>query len=207
MRLYFIRHAENQANVDRILSHRIVDFSLTAKGIWQTECLAQWLSYRRIVGIYSSPLKRAAQTAAILADRLGLSDPTILEDLRELNVGMLDGKRGAEAWELHDSIVRRWIAGEADARFEGGESHVELLQRLDRAIQLILSEARPVDDLQSVAVVTHGGIMECGLPWLCEDISVAQAQHGLLNTATVIVDSTQTGLACVQWGLAEHLRC
>ena len=57
--IYLVRHGENLANITKEFSHRLVDYSLTPKGIIQAEQTAAYFRDFHIDEIYSSPLKRA----------------------------------------------------------------------------------------------------------------------------------------------------
>jgi Histidine phosphatase superfamily (branch 1) len=70
--------------------------------------------------LFASPLRRAQQTAEIVAGRLG-GDVKTLDDLREVNVGDLDGRSDPEAWEIYESVLDDWRRGDHDRRFPGGE--------------------------------------------------------------------------------------
>jgi probable phosphoglycerate mutase len=205
MKLYFVRHAENKANIDRILSYKIVDLSLTALGIQQANSVAAWLSDKRIAKIYSSPLQRTMQTAEIIAQRLGLSEIIALEELREINVGVLDGKRDGASWEIHDSIIRRWASGESDLAFEGGESLVGLRERTKRAVEFVLRENSHLKADDGIALVCHSGILNYGLSWLCYDHNSSQVRPALAPTAIVMVEVKNDQLHCIDWGLDSHL--
>jgi broad specificity phosphatase PhoE len=205
MKLYFVRHAENQANIDRILSYKIVDLSLTPLGIQQANSVAAWLSDKGIAKIYSSPMKRTMETAEIIAQRLRVPEIIALEELREINVGVLDGKRDGAAWEAHDSIIRRWASGESDLTFEGGESLVGLRERTKRAVDLVLTENAHLRDDDGTALVCHSGILNYGLSWLCNHPAGSQFRPALAPTAIIIVEAKHGQLRCVEWGLDTHL--
>ena len=205
MKLYFVRHAENQANIDRILSYKIVDLSLTSLGIQQANSVAAWLFDKRIARIYSSPMKRTMQTAEIIAHRLGLPAITPLEEIREINVGVLDGKRDRAAWEAHDSIIRRWASGESDLTFEGGESLVGLRERTQRAVEHVLAENAHLNEEDGIALVCHSGILNYGLSWLCKHDNGMEVRPALAPTGIVMVDARNNQLQCIAWGLDSHL--
>ena len=88
-RLYLSRHGENRANLEGVLSHRVVDHPLTDRGRRQAAALAEWLAQRGTSAVYSSPLKRAMETASVVSERVGAPVFT-REGLREVNVGSLD---------------------------------------------------------------------------------------------------------------------
>lgn len=120
--VYFVRHGENPANLTREFSCRRVDYSLTEKGIQQARETARHFAEIPLAAIYSSPHKRAAETAAILAapHRLPVS---ILDQFREVDVGDLEGQPPSdELWAFHDGIFKEWLTGTPEITFPGGES-------------------------------------------------------------------------------------
>ncbi len=205
MKLYLIRHGENQANVDGVMAYKVVDYPLNIKGVQQAQYLAEWLTDKQIVRVYSSPLNRAFQTAQIVAERLGLTDITTIEELHEINVGVLDGKDDAASWKIHDLILWRWMNNEPEVVFEGGEDHHSLRARIKFALSQILAENTDLSDEQGVAVVAHGGIFTLGLPSLCTNLPVEQWGRGMGNTAVTIVEVVNNELNCLKWGITEHL--
>jgi broad specificity phosphatase PhoE len=93
--IYLVRHAENRANVERLMSHRVIDYSLTELGKEQADALGRWFLDRALARVYASPLRRARETAEYIARATGA--PIVeAEPLRELHVGVLDG-RGDDA--------------------------------------------------------------------------------------------------------------
>lgn len=121
-RLLLVRHGENRANLTKEFSHRLVDYPLTAKGRLQAEQTAAYLRGYPVTQVFTSPLKRARETAQLIAAGMGAS-VSVLEPFRELNVGTLEAAPPSTAsWRLHDDIVRAWADGDADARFPEGES-------------------------------------------------------------------------------------
>jgi probable phosphoglycerate mutase len=104
-RIYFVRHGENRANVERRMSWRVIDYPLTELGVRQAAAAAEWFRGRPVEAVYSSPLRRARQTAQHVARAVG-------GPVRELAVGALDGLGDAAAWAVHDAVVARWRLGE-----------------------------------------------------------------------------------------------
>jgi broad specificity phosphatase PhoE len=161
------RHGENVANLTRTLSYRVFDGELTAQGRGQAAELADYLAAPRggLIGrIVCSPLRRARQTAAIVAERLQAPVVAELEDLRELNVGDLDGRSDAQAWQIYSEVIDSWRAGQLGARFPGGEDCAELCGRLLRAL-LVVAGLSSAGDGQTL-IVAHGGALRAALPHL-----------------------------------------
>ena len=108
MRLYFVRHGESEANILRVISNRGYRYGLTARGQQQAAALAQHLQHVPISGIFSSPLRRAVETADILSRALGRSYH-ITDALCEYDCGILENKSDDESWRLPHNIAADWI--------------------------------------------------------------------------------------------------
>lgn len=107
------RHGENLANVTRTFSFLVCDESLTGRGCRQARDLAAQLAAGPAPDrIVCSPLRRAAETAAILAEALGTADVTADENLREVNIGSLDGRNDARSWDTYNSVLDAWRHGD-----------------------------------------------------------------------------------------------
>src|SRR5262249_11523888 len=124
------------------------------------------------------------------------------EALRELHVGVLDGRGDQHAWAEHDAIVARWRAGEWVARFPGGESYREAYDRLPSFLAE-LATRHPQGD---VAAIGHGGLFSTVLPRLCpvpehDGLSPLRLQ----NTAVTFVTHQDGAWACERWGGVDHL--
>jgi probable phosphoglycerate mutase len=109
-----------------------------------------------------SPLRRARQTAQIVGSQLGLPDAWEVDDLRELNVGLLDGRSDTHAWHTYHQVLAAWRAGHTHVRFPGGEDRNELCTRLRRALLAIADRSAGTTSL----VVAHGGSLRAALPCL-----------------------------------------
>jgi len=197
MRIYFVRHAQSEANVTRVLSTRGWKYPLTPRGREQAGVLGDELAGRGIGSIWSSPLQRAIETAAILAARLGVSITTDAA-LGEYDVGICEDRSDDEAWALLRSVEGRWDAGDLDARIPGGESCREIRARM----QTFIASTRQRYDGQDpvLVMVGHGGAFCRGLPAVLDNISpVFASSHGLANTSVVEAVSNGSTLVCVNW--------
>ena len=135
IRLYLLRHAENRANLTKEFSSRKVDYPLTAKGELQAQQTAQYFLDKEIEAIYASPLKRARQTAEIIAAPLHLP-VTVMENFREVDVGDLEnGPPSAEKWDYHNALIMDWMNGHPERRFPGGEDYFDLWGRMRDGLQ------------------------------------------------------------------------
>jgi broad specificity phosphatase PhoE len=160
--IYWVRHGENWANITRELSTRQVDYSLTPRGVLQAEQTAEFFRGQAVDAVFSSPLKRALETAAPIAAALGLP-VQIIEEFRELNVGALEDQLpGREAWKLHDDLLHAWLDDRGrDTAFPAGEDYHTMLARLVKGLRLAARYERAV-------VVAHGGLLYAALPDLVD---------------------------------------
>lgn len=162
-RIFWVRHGENWANLTKEFSCRKIDYSLTPRGQLQARQTGAYLAGQGIQAVYSSPLKRAIQTAEHIAGPLGLR-VQIVEDLRELNVGTLEDQLPTpEAWTLHDSILMEWVRGEPLRSLPGGEDYPTLWKRMCNAFKTVIDG----QEGRRIAVVAHGGNLFCTLHDLC----------------------------------------
>jgi broad specificity phosphatase PhoE len=161
---WYIRHGHNPANeAPRRLSHKVVDYPLTGRGVAQASALAGRLAREPApAAIYASPLRRAVQTAEIIARSAG-GEVIVVEDLRELNVGELDGRSGDEAWAIHDQVLADWDAGLHDSAFPGGEDYHRATARLAAGLRNALRHPEG----SRVLVVGHGAIIRAAIPAIC----------------------------------------
>jgi broad specificity phosphatase PhoE len=103
-----------------------------------------------IDAIYSSPLKRALDTAQAIASYHGLK-VQVEPDLREMEVGELEGISIAELGTSFSQFLLRWRQGLGTVKLPGGESVEELADRVWAIIQVIIDS----HDHGNVVVVSH----------------------------------------------------
>ena len=152
--IYLLRHGESHANVRSVLSNGYAyDAGLTGRGRRQSVEAAGWLQGKPLAALYTSPLRRAAETAAIVSTALGC-EATVCADVREIDVGTFDGRGDRSMWRDHDAILARWYGGEVDVPFPGGESLRQAEARIVGALET-MQEQHPHG---SVGVVTHSMI-------------------------------------------------
>jgi broad specificity phosphatase PhoE len=205
-RLYLVRHGENAANLTKEFSYRQVDYSLTAKGVLQAQQTAAYFTDKNIHAIYASPLKRAVETADILARVLHVN-VVILEHFREVNVGALEGQPvRAEHWGLYHRIFEDWFAGKVATTFPGGDSYVTLWNRMRAGLQRVLAHKAE----QNIIIVGHGGLFTATLKDVCPGIDVEWLRHrpnhngSITEIMTVWRDGAVEG-ELIHWASAAHL--
>jgi probable phosphoglycerate mutase len=150
--IHLARHGETDWNRElRWQGH--ADPPLNALGRQQASSLAESLAGMRIAAVYASDLRRASETAEIVAGRLGV--PLRLDAaLRELDVGSWEGRTLAELEARQPHAVARWQES-GEPGWDGGESHGDMAARVLEAIRSIAGEHVG----EEVLVVSHGGPM------------------------------------------------
>lgn len=201
--MFLIRHAESEANASRTFAARVIDPPLSPKGVTDAERIAERLASEGIRRIYSSPLRRALQTAQALASRSHL-DFEVLLDLREVDVGVLDGKssKSKANWEIYERVLERWSVGDMEAAFEGGESLGEVRARARRVLEVLNSGS----DSGRIAVVTHAVFLMIFLPLLLDDFPNDLKRYSLPrgSITTLTIRNGQAELQ--ELGSIEHLQ-
>ena len=149
MNAILIRHGETAANKTGHFQGSS-DAPLNGKGLSQAKALARRLKSLDIQSIYSSPQKRAIQTAHPIAKSHDM-DITEINGLRELDIGLLDGLDGQDLKDKYPTFLEQWKGNVGSLRMPGGESIVELQDRTWKAMQAI----RLLHKRETVIVVSH----------------------------------------------------
>ena len=148
MILYLVRHCKTDYNDQRRCQGKI-DLPLNDAGLRQALVLGRRFSGLKLDGIHSSPLKRAMQTANVIADgRLVEIVPE--KGLMELDQGDLEGMDMSEMARECPDLLKKWIEDPADTVLPGGESMRELQNRAWAAIESVVRSYQP--ETQVVAV-------------------------------------------------------
>jgi len=202
--ILFIRHGETPWNrIKRIQGH--IDIALAETGVEQAARLAGRLAREardgaRLDAIYSSDLQRARQTAQPSADALGL--PVRLDaGLRERAYGVFQGHDSAEIAEKFPDAHAQWQTRDPGFEPAGGESHRAFHHRVLHALAPIVA-AHPGG---RIAVVTHGGVLDCVYRHAASLPLDAPRQYVLLNTSINVVEAEGETLRIVRWADVDHL--
>lgn len=147
MKIYSTRHGQTSFNRQEIILGT-TDIELDETGKGQARALAERIHEIGTIDIIiSSPMKRAMQTAAILAERCGL-DIVTDDRLREWDYGSYEGKgRFTEGFAENklDFGVRMGVTG---------ESLLQLAHRVYSALDDIIAKYND----KTVLLVSHGGV-------------------------------------------------
>ncbi|MDM8000786.1 MAG: histidine phosphatase family protein [Dehalococcoidia bacterium] len=201
MKLILIRHGETEWNKQRRIQGCRSDTRLSQKGLEEADRLAAALRNERVDAIYSSPLKRAAETAQIISDACKVK-VQLVNELREIDAGALDGLFETELTGTYETAWRELGSGDASISLPGGESLLDVAKRTSWAIDRLLE--RHADG--TVLVVAHllvNLVMVCQL--LGTDLS--RVSHLRLAPASItILELTTQGNSLLLLNDTCHLQ-
>jgi len=149
-KVYIVRHGESVWNLEQRLQGG-QDPALSEAGYRQAARVAEVLEGLGVAAVYSSPLRRAAETARIIAGALRV--PVHLHaDLREIGMGAWEGMPFRDLLARDGEAYRAWIAAPADCLPPEGEPMAAFADRVMAA----LGEVREKYPRNDAVVVTHG---------------------------------------------------
>ena len=198
MRLYFTRHGESEANIIREISNRGFRHGLTDKGRQQAAALAETMRGKGITRIYTSPLKRAVETANIVSEALGIPSQ-VTDALREFDCGIVEGRGDREAWKQWQTVWVEWFErGNPGYRIPEGESYTDIYNRFVPFVEGLVAEKGDTDE--SMILIGHGGTYECMLKNVLTIPRLADLPEPRFpNTGYVLAETRPEGLFCLEW--------
>ena len=199
-RIVAIRHGETEWNRETRMQGQL-DIGLSDWGRHQAQCLARALGDETFDAIYSSDLLRALQTAQVLAT---LSSNRVLTDagLRERCFGVFEGHTYREVQVRWPDQAQRWHARDPDYGPQGGETLSEFDARCMRTLTR-LAAAHPGEH---VAIVTHGGVLDCLYRAAARIGLQAERSWDLGNASINRLLHTPQGFTLVGWSDTAHLQ-
>jgi alpha-ribazole phosphatase len=177
--VWVIRHAEPDESV-KGRCYGSLDTSLSPAGLQQAARLAQRLIAEPFTAVYSSPRRRAMETAEAIAAPHAPA-VTILPDFRELNFGDFEGRTYDDIASTHPDLYRQWMETPTQVQFPNGENFAQMRTRVLTAYRTLLLQ----HPAQTIALVAHGGVARIiladalGLP--SENVFRIAQRYGALN--------------------------
>ncbi len=179
MKLILIRHGETEWNKQRRIQGCRSDTRLSQKGLEQADRLAAALRKERIDAIYASSMKRASETAQIIAEACKLQ-VHLFNELREIDAGELDGLFERELTGLYETAWKEFRNGNASTPLPGGESLQDVQKRTSWAIDRMLE--KHIDG--TVVVVAH---LLANLAMVCQALGINLGQIARFKQAPASV--------------------
>lgn len=181
MKIYIYRHGQTIYNVEGIVQGRGVDSSLNEVGQAQAQAFYEYYKHLSFDRILTSSLKRTIETAAPFETALEVPVER-LSDLDEINWGVYEGKKAdPQMREDYVRLLQQWREGVSTAAFEGGDSALDMQERLLKVIEYFKS----LEDKQ-ILVCTHGGCLAYLMTLLQEQPLSTMPEYKHQNTGLCV---------------------
>ncbi len=200
LELILIRHGETAWNAEKIFRGR-TEIPLDETGKRQAALLADYLKDEKLEAIYTSPLERARETAARIADLQKL-EAIPVNNLTDMDYGHWQGKKIIEVEEAYPELFNDWMDTPEQIAIPGGESLAQVTGR----VVPILEDLGARHAEGKVAVVTHRVLVKLIICWLLEvpnnkfwNFQVdtgSQTRFRIQGTRTVLV--TANDISCLR---------
>jgi alpha-ribazole phosphatase len=152
VRLILVRHGEPDEWA-RGKCYGKLDVSLSARGSEQARRAALWLARWPLAAVYTSPRRRAKESAEVIAAMHAL-DVRVEEGFCEIDFGEFEGLAYDEVAARYPQEYQAWMERPTEVTFPGGESFATMRERVERTA----AQVRRAHSGESVALVTHGGV-------------------------------------------------
>lgn len=201
--ILLIRHGETDWNAERRLQGHL-DIGLNTAGRRQARALARALRAEKLDTIIASDLQRALHTAQAIAAE---QDATVQIEpgLRERCYGAFEGLRHADIQQRYPHDYAAWQAREFDARFPQGERAAETLREFTERAVGAVTRLAAAGKARRVAIVTHGGVLECVYRAVNGVAAGAPRDFEIRNAGINRMLWDGTGLRMQQWSDTAHL--
>ena len=150
--VYLLRHGSTAAN--RELPYRLqgrgLDLPLDGVGIDQSRRVADALANLPIDAVFTSPLRRARDTAGYVGAGRAL-EPTLVPEIVEANVGRWEGLTWAGAKEQDPSLYEAFHNRPGTEPYPGGESYLDAQRRMIPALAALAANNAG----RRIVVVSH----------------------------------------------------
>ncbi len=198
MKIYFVRHAESQANLLHVISNRNMAHGLTDNGRAQAKKLAVQLQSQHIDRLYSSPLQRAVETSEIIGEVLGIDYETN-DGLREFDCGIAEGRSDKAAWALWQAEYDAWVLNQDyDYKIEGGEDFWTVHQRFVSFTNRLLASYAGTS--AGILCIGHGGLYSVMFPQVMKNVTPAMMmKYGFDHISCIVAEPAPGGMMCVEW--------
>jgi len=200
-KIYIIRHGQTDFNLQGIVQGSGVDSSLNAT------CRAQAQAFFEMYGeipfdkVYTSSLKRTAQTVAQFIDK-GIPHES-LPGLNEISWGSNEGQKiTPEEDAYYHWMLQQWQSGNTALRIQGGESPDEVAARQQPVIEKILAN----DADKTILICMHGRALRI---LMCQLLhyplkSMDMFEHS--NLCLYLLEFTGSMIHTIKYNDTTHLR-
>jgi broad specificity phosphatase PhoE len=199
--LYIVRHGQTDLNKRGIVQGRGMDTDLNNEGRKQAGQFFEAYRHVKFDKIYISALKRTQQSIQQFIDlRIPFEK---LSGLDELAWGIHEGQEATEENKsafLH--LMRNWLDGKLDTKFEGGESPNEVKIRQQEALKIIMGHPEE----ETVLICMHGRALRLILCLMTERPLTEMDSFPHQNLVLYKVNYNCEKFEIVDFNNADHLK-
>lgn len=153
-KIYLIRHGETDFNKNGMVQGSGIDASLNETGRRQAAHFHAYYQHTAFDNVYVSALKRTHESVNPFLQQGYSKD--IVPELNEISWGEKEGKPfSPEDHDLYQRVTGNWQKGLLEDRIPGGESPIEVRERLRQGMSQIMSRKQE----KQVLVCMHGRAM------------------------------------------------
>lgn len=150
--VYLVRHGEPEEGFTKRFIGRL-DPALSPNGLAQARHIATRIAPLKPERCLSSPLRRARETAGVIAAFCGL-EVEFSDLLLEIHYGLLEGKTYEEAAAIYPVIADSWRTLSSDFSFPEGEDFTSF----NRRVKSLADRVRAAGE-KKLLLVAHGGLL------------------------------------------------
>jgi len=176
------------------------DEDLDESGYIQARSLASRLADLSISRIYTSPLKRAYNTASVLAAPHGL-EPELLDDLKEIQIGDWQGLHRDEIKQRWPELWRDWRVDPSILTLPNGESLNDVRERIVNAFNRIVSSSEG----NQVIIVSHGAAIKAFVAYILGVSNKIYNSFDISNASLSVIQVIGGNLRLVMLNDTSHL--
>ena len=202
--ILLIRHGETAWNAEKRMQGHL-DIGLNLTGLRQATALGAALRDESLDAIISIDLQRALQTAQAVAAGRNLVVGTDA-GLRERCFGVFEGLLYADLAAAQPEAFCAWKARELDARYPPGVNQAETLREFSARVLATIDRLAATGTHRKVALVTHGGVLECAYRAATGTSLQSERSFDILNASVNRLHWTPAGMQVVAWGDVRHLQ-
>ncbi len=179
--IYLVRHGESEANIGGRFSGT-TDVELTETGVLQAVRAGKNLREKLIFKFFSSPLKRAKNTAEIIADEIGFNKKDIIIEscLTEVNFGIFENLTWEEITELYADEIENWTQFKHKYKFPKGEGYDDLIKRISDFMDNVPDNS---------VIATHYGVIQAILLYFKIADDVTLWDYEILNCDILVLNN------------------
>ncbi len=184
--VFLVRHCQSIANAERRYNCDINrDKGLSRLGHMQADYLERYFGKKRLAAVYSSPFKRALDTARAIAHPYKL-EPQAMREFGELDCGQWNGLGELEIVANYPNEWKNWQYDPQRNPIPGGETLLGVQTRALPALEKLIHKHPD----QNIAVVTHYCVLNVLLCSLVSSLGNFRCyDSGNATVAEIVMDN------------------